>query len=223
MKKIFSYNEDINKNAYLNWRISKYEPINNMQILANGYMQAAIELAQTCLDDNSDKKADIIVFPMLFSVNQGIELYEKAIYWSLNILLGYKKAYPDSHRIREHWYSVKEKIKEYGFDEEAGRGENEFRYMIRVLEVYLDELYSKIMPNGNFDMAFHNMDFSRYPLNNKMEKHFYVHESVNVVVDLENFVSVFENIFNCLDRLSGYYYQLVLDKWDSEEIENDHS
>ena len=64
-----------------------------------------------------------------------------------NILLGYKKAYPDSHRIREHWYSVKEKIKEYGFDEEAGRGENEFRYMIRVLEVYLDELYSKIMPN----------------------------------------------------------------------------
>ena len=44
MKKIFSYNEDINKNAYLNWRISKYEPINNMQILANGYMQAVLNL-----------------------------------------------------------------------------------------------------------------------------------------------------------------------------------
>ena len=35
-------------------------------------------LAQDCLQDNGDKKADIVVFPMLFSANHAIELYLKS-------------------------------------------------------------------------------------------------------------------------------------------------
>ena len=38
-----------------------------MMILADGYMKAAIILAQDCLQNNVDKKADVVVFPMLFS------------------------------------------------------------------------------------------------------------------------------------------------------------
>lgn len=44
-----------------------------MIIIADGYMKAAIMLAQDCLQDNGDKKADIVVFPMLFSANHAIE------------------------------------------------------------------------------------------------------------------------------------------------------
>ena len=44
MKKIFSSNADINKTAYLNWRTDKHEPIHNFQVLANGYLKAAIDL-----------------------------------------------------------------------------------------------------------------------------------------------------------------------------------
>lgn len=214
MKEVFSYNTDINKTAYLNWRTNAHEPIHNMQILASGYIQAALELAKCCLEDNSDKKADVVVFPMLFSLNQGIELYEKAIYWSLNILLGYKTTYPDNHRIREIWYSDKEKIKQYGFDEEEGRGEKEFHSMITVLEKYLDELYKKICKDDSINTAFHNIDFSRYPLNNQNEIHFYVKQLDNVVVDLENFISITLDIYECLNRLSGYYYELVIKKWN---------
>ena len=213
MKEVFSYNKDPDKTAYMNWRTNPHEPIHNMQVLANGYIQAAIELAKSCLDDNSDKKADVIVFPMLFSLNQGIELYEKTIYWSLNILLENKKAYPDNHKIREIWYSDKEKIKQFGFDESAGRGEKEFYSMSEVLEKYLNELYRKIGKDNMVDTAFHNIDFSRYPLNNRNEEHFYIKEVNNVVIDLENFISVTKDIYECLERLSGYYYSLVVESW----------
>ena len=34
MKKVFSSNPDIYKNAYMNWRTDKYQPIHNLNILA---------------------------------------------------------------------------------------------------------------------------------------------------------------------------------------------
>ena len=75
MEKIFSYNVDIDKTAYMNWRTRPHQPIHDMMIIADGYMKAAIMLAQDCLQDNMDKKADIVVFPILFSANHAIELY----------------------------------------------------------------------------------------------------------------------------------------------------
>ena len=65
MEKIFSYNVDIDKTAYMNWRTRPHQPIHDMMIIADGYMKAAIMLAQDCLQDNMDKKADIVVFPIL--------------------------------------------------------------------------------------------------------------------------------------------------------------
>lgn len=66
MEKIFSYNEDIDKTAYMNWRTRQHQPIHDMMIIADGYMKAAIMLAQDCLQDNGDKKADIVVFQCCF-------------------------------------------------------------------------------------------------------------------------------------------------------------
>lgn len=79
MEKIFSYNVDIDKTAYMNWRTRPHQPIHDMMIIADGYMKAAIMLAQDCLQDNMDKKADIVVFPILFSANHAIELYLKSM------------------------------------------------------------------------------------------------------------------------------------------------
>ena len=58
-------------------------------------------LAQDCLQDNGDKKADIVVFPMLFSANHAIELYLKSINWSLNMLLNEKESFCGGHDIRQ--------------------------------------------------------------------------------------------------------------------------
>ena len=77
MEQVFSYNADIEKTAYMNWRTRQHQPIHDMIIIADGYMKSAIMLAADCLQDNKDKKADIVVFPMLFAANHAIELYLK--------------------------------------------------------------------------------------------------------------------------------------------------
>lgn len=63
MEKIFSYNVDIDKTAYMNWRTRQHQPIHDMMIIADGYMKAAIMLAQDCLQDNGDKKGGYCSFP----------------------------------------------------------------------------------------------------------------------------------------------------------------
>lgn len=213
MKEVFSYNSDINKTAYMNWRTYNREPIHNMNTIADGYFESAILLAKHCLQDNRDKKADIVVFPMLFSVNHAIELFEKSICWSLNILLNNKSTFKENHDIRGIWYTTKQKIKEFGFGE--GREETVFNNMIVNLEAYLDELSRKLM-DEDINKAYHNIDFSRYPMNNHNEYHFYLETYENVVVDLENFIVVFEDIRKCLSSLAQYYYGLVLYKWEEE-------
>ncbi len=210
MRKVFSYNADINKNAYMNWRTNLHEPIHNMNTIADGYFQNAILLAKSCLQDNLDKKADVLIFPMLFSVNHAIELYEKSICWSLNILLGNKSKFKENHDIRGIWLTVKQKIKEFGFVSDEGRGEKEFYRMIQNLEKYLQEIYTTIMDN-DINSAYYNIDFSRYPLNNHNEYHFYLKNCENVIIDIENFLNVIEDINDCLSRLATYYYSLIVD------------
>ena len=211
IKKVFSYNSDVDKNAYMNWRTNNHEPIQNMNVLADGYFQSAILLAKNCLSDDWDKKADVLIFPMLFSVNHGIELYEKSICWSLNILLDCNDTFKKSHNIREIWYIVKAKIKKFDFD--VGREEDEFNKMIVGLESYLDELFETIKKDDNVNDAYRNIDFSRYPINNRNEYHFYLNRYDNVVVDLENFIVVFKDIYKCLRSLAEAYYELVEEQW----------
>lgn len=71
----------------MNWRTSWRDASDSMVELANGFIDAALELSQSCIDDNSHKKADILVFPILFNANHGIEVYLKSICWCLNQLL----------------------------------------------------------------------------------------------------------------------------------------
>ena len=211
MNKVFSDNLDIDKNAYMNWRTEKHEPIHNMNTLAEGYFESAELLVKTCLVDNRDHKADGLIFPILFSINHAIELYEKSICWSLNILLGYKSHFADNHNIREIWYTTKEKIKEFGFG--YGREEAVFLQMIVPLEKYLKEIFEAIMTD-DINKAHYNIDFTRYPANRNLENHFYVNECENVIVDLENLLEWCRALNDCLSRLAETYYSLVLNKGD---------
>lgn len=213
MKKIFnSRNSDIDKTAFMNWRTNPHEPIQNMNVIANGYFQSAFTLAENCLNDNSNKQADILIFPMLFSVNHAIELYTKSICWSMNILLNYNSTFKENHDIRGIGLTAKQKIKEFGFRE--GHEETEFNKMIINLEVYLDDLVNTIADN-DVNNAYLNIDFSRYPTNNHNEYHFYLKTYENVTLDLEYFIEIFKDINACLNSLSNYYYGLVVESWQT--------
>ena len=113
MKEVFSYNSDTEKTAYMNWRTNRYDEIGNMIVIAEGFMKSAILLAESSLADNSDKKADIIVYPMLFNANHAIELYLKAITWTLNILLNKNKIIEGQHDIHQIFQVVEARAAEF--------------------------------------------------------------------------------------------------------------
>jgi hypothetical protein len=56
MKPIFSRNDDIDKIAFLNWRIENGSDIQNLLNLADGFILSSIELAKSGLINNEHKK-----------------------------------------------------------------------------------------------------------------------------------------------------------------------
>ena len=79
MNELFSYNPDISKNAYLNWNTDKNDYAYNMYLLASDYADGAITLINSILIDNRDKKADALIMPVLYCIDQSIEVYIKAV------------------------------------------------------------------------------------------------------------------------------------------------
>lgn len=206
MKAIFTGNVDFNKSAFLNWGTSKNADIENILLLADGFLKASIELAKTCLADNSDKKADVLIFPILTNANHGIELYLKALIWTLNKLLNSQQKIEGKHNIKQMFNTVKGKIKEY----QSQNSLNSFNSVTIELNTYIEELVNTIKPTPRDD----KMDFSRYPISDKYENHFYVDEISNVEIDLENFITRFEKIRESLDDRSSYYfYQELNQEW----------
>ncbi|WP_199119362.1 hypothetical protein [Pedobacter sp. ASV28] len=198
MKPVFSRNEDIDKMSFLNWRISKDDDIQNLINIANGYLEASIRLAKLCLITNHNKIADILIFPVLNNANHGIEIYLKAIIWTLNKILNSGERTQRGHNLKQLYRTVVSKIKSYG----GGITLHEFNVSTIGLKSYIDELFETIKGGDKKD----NMDFSRYPFNTNYESHFYVEKLGNVEVDLENFVERFEEIKTALDNIASYLY-----------------
>lgn len=72
MKDIFSYNNDIEKNAYMNWLTQRLSHIHNMIVVAEGFSNSTLLLVKEILKDNKDKKADNLIFPILFNANHSV-------------------------------------------------------------------------------------------------------------------------------------------------------
>lgn len=206
MKSIFTGNIDWNKTAFVNWRMNKHDGIQNMMAMAEGFLSASIELAESSLENNTDKKADMLVFPMLTNANHGIELYLKSLVWILNILLKTEYKIEGKHNIRQILITAKAKIKKYKGTEFL----SDFNERTADLQNYIEELTSKIQSTPQQD----KMDFSRYPFDQKYENHFYIDDVGNVKIDLENFANRFKNILGSLDDMVSYfYYQELKQEW----------
>lgn len=206
MQPIFSRNDDYNKIAFLNWRIQNGGDLRNILNLAEGYLDASILLAKQCLADNEDKKADIVIFPILTNANHGIELYLKAINWILNKIKDSERKIEGSHNIKQIFQLVKSKIPTYGGQLTL----KEFNSSMVELESYIIELFDKVEATPKDD----KMDFSRYPFSNSYDNHFYVNAIGNVEIDLENFVCRFETIKEKLETMSDFlYYQELNQEW----------
>ncbi|MEX3913727.1 hypothetical protein AB4672_18265 [Bacillus paralicheniformis] len=162
-------------------------------------------LAEDVLNENFNKKADIIIFPILFNTNHGIELYLKAITWSLNILMKSEYKIEGNHDIKQILSTVKSKVCKF---EKEKKKKQQFLRLIENLNAYVNELNEKIeIANSK---KSDKMDFSRYPLTKEYIPHFYIDTFENVEVDLENFISRMKEIKKNLNLLSCYYlYEFI--------------
>ncbi|ETZ19137.1 hypothetical protein [Pedobacter sp. V48] len=202
MQPIFSRNQDYTKIAFLNWRIDKWSDILNMLNIADGFMRSAIELAKFSANNNEDKAADILIFPVLTNANHGIELYLKAMTWMLNKIMAQEARIEGSHNIRQIYATVRAKIKTYG----GSISIKDFNEKTENLDNYIEELFAKTNATPKND----KMDFSRYPLDQKYESHFYVDQIGNVEIDLENFVVRFSETYESLKSLTDFLYHIEL-------------
>lgn len=204
MKEIFSQGV-VEKTAYLNWRTDRHDHIQNMLVIADGFRDSALLLVKELLNDNRFNRADNIIFPVLFNANHSIEVYLKAICWTQNLLLGNDDTFPKDHNLKGLFNKVVELENKFGHPSDKTR----FMDMLSKLESYIDELYGNIErtvkgKNGN-DRIIHDITFCRYALSNDLEPQFYINTFDNVMVDLENFLNVFKEIFDNLSSLAMHY------------------
>lgn len=154
------------------------------------------------MEDNGDKKADIVIYPILFNANHAIELYLKAITWTLNILLNKPYKIEGNHDIQQILQIVISRGDE--FEKDNSERKKKFHELLEGTKSYIDELFGKI-ESVDGKRKKDNMDFSRYPFDQKYNPHFYINEFKNVVVDLENFLMRFEEIGDNLRLIATHY------------------
>lgn len=170
--------------------------IKNILNLADAYLTSAIHLSIDCINDNADKKADILIFPILANTNHGLELYIKGITLILNGLLENNKKIEGTHNLKQLFNTLKARIKEL----DGQRILNQFVKDFIELSEYIDELFEKIKSTPKND----KMDFSRYPTTKQYENHFYVDTFTNIEIDLENLINRLNIMYSKLESFSEY-------------------
>lgn len=172
---IFQYNADINKTAYMNWRTGFADGSRRQfVIIGEAFFTSAYHLVEECLNDNSDKKADSWIFPILFNVIHGTELYLKAINSVLSAILGKKRGITEGgHDLKTLCRTARNLIIEYKNLHKDYTTEQMFM-AIKIVERFIDNIYAKT----------DDMTFARYPMDKDKNGHFYIQNLENEVVDL---------------------------------------
>ena len=193
-KGVFTYNADINKTAYMNWRMDAHSAEHNLAEMGNGFFLAAECLLQNALDNNRDKRADVLVFPILYSIDQGIEVYLKAIICLIELIASGESNNYTTHNILQLFREMKSLIKK---KEKTTKG----------LDKHLNSLsaYSNELVNVAADKKGNpKMDFARYPFDTDGTPHFYV-SFTNTPVDMECLLMRAREIKESLDSLYTMY------------------
>ena len=195
MKKIFSYNADINKTAYLNWRMNASDTAHNLAIMAESFSTAAFIMIDAILSDNSDKKADILIFSILYSIDQAIELHLKSILRELESLANIEPSNYKTHDINSLFQNMLAQITR----KEAQSAD--LKKYLQEIDEYIQELYDHITGTK---MTNPKLDFARYPIDTSGNDHFYISLD-NTVVDVENLKERFKKMNDSLASIFAMY------------------
>lgn len=205
LENIFITNYDTHKNAYLNWRFDKWDSAEEkFRVLGNAYFEVASNLINICILDNTNHKLDGWIFPILFDIYQGLELYLKAYNHYLDPQKAIKNGGHDIRSISGDIFNKLTNLRESNQDNEEIK---EIFEEYKIIRKFIKMMYD----NTTNDVAF-----VRYPINNEMEDFFYVgcktiNENENLYID---------NVNIDIERLSDWVNSMhsILEKhiyyWD---------
>ncbi len=190
LETIFQYNADISKTAFLNWRAQfTFTKRSKFVVMGEAFFSTAYNLIQQCLLDNTDKKADSWIFPILFNIVHGVEVYLKAINVSLSFIQNKERKITEGkHDIKKLCATAKNLIINLKTGNKNKTTEDMFAG-IKVVERFINNIYEKT----------EDMSFARYPFSNKEDNHFYVNTSQNEVIDIENLSNQIIYIYKLLN------------------------
>lgn len=176
MDSIFQYNQNVEKTAYLNWRSNKYtNQRRQLVVMGDNFFSSAYNLLQQCINDNGDKKADSWIFPIMFNIVHGIEIYLKAINVILNIVLNEQnQVIQGGHDIKQLCQTSKSLILKYK-NRNKNKTTDQMWTAIKVIENFIENIYEKT----------NDMTFARYPMDKNKNGHFYIQTLDNSVIDME--------------------------------------
>ena len=152
-------------------------------------------MIEKILLNNMDKKADALIMPIIYSIDQSIELYLKSVIHMLEELAGEIPSNYTSHNIEELKNQMVSKIKS---KESKIKG---LEKHLKPVSDFIDALYSKIKIKDRNGKCKVKIDFARYPFDTNGDPHFYIEDPDNVVIDIENLKERFLEIRGCLESL----------------------
>jgi len=210
MENLPSYFEDLGdiyKTAILNWRFESDREIESQFYeMGKAYFNTSLILIDMCLADNHDHKADTWIFPIMFNVVHGIEVYLKGF---------------------NSQYKIYTKMQKQEYQESKIEGNHDIRQLCQgAMKLVKDnndkELYNELNFVKKFiDILYENTDdmtFARYPVTSKGAKHFYVEEKKNVTIDLDVFkqwvLRIYKILESCtfikieIDQIKEWLYEM---------------
>jgi len=189
----FDFGGNLSSAAYLTWRFdSKNEVETKFYQLGKAYFDTALAMIQICLADNNDNKADVWIFPILFHIVHGIEIYLKGfnsqygIFTKINQLEYQETKIVGQHDIQQ-LCNVALSLLKKNHDKDLL---NEFVFVKR----FIDILYSHTK----------DMTFARYPLAADKSEQFYVSQDSNISIDMEVLTAWVRRVYSILDNCTGF-------------------
>ena len=170
----FEFTGDIENSAYLNWRFDIFHDTENQFYeMGKAYFETAIRLIDDCLSDNKDQKADIWIFPILFNIVHGTEIYLKGFNSQIRIL---------------------DKIEKQEYQESKIEGKHNILQLCQTaISLIKQSSHKDLLPKLEFvkkfiDILYENtndMTFARYPIDSDKQPHFYAQDTDNITIDLD--------------------------------------
>ena len=154
-----------NKYAFLNWDFDNSlggknnvpQFIQDNFVMGNAYIgNAVLSLYSILYSGNYCSTADVLIFPIMFELWHGVELWLKSSVDAIYYFLGINNKIKKSHKIYEYLEVLEEELKKLGMEQ--------------TIDIALPELIKLIK---EFQRVNANFDFARYSFNGKRTYQFY--------------------------------------------------